>query len=189
MTEKLIPLPQFHEEWIKLLFHVANTMVLTEQQYRIYWPLVDGFWSHTQSQKHQHGKFVTHYYVCRVSKTRASSTAEKYPVENISGKTRVTAFHTPGNCLMKIKIQESLDDTKPKVFTVMQVVGKTGEKTHDHTVDASWKRKRSSFLTGIIKDELAKGYTPGQVKDRLKGTGRAGGYERLEKVGGAFMKR
>jgi hypothetical protein len=28
-----------------------------------------------------------------------------------------------------------------------------------------------------------------QVKDRLKGTERARGYERLETVGGVFMKR
>lgn len=49
--------------------------------------------------------------------------------------------------------------------------------------------KRSSLLTNIIKDELAKNYTPGRVKDRLRGAGLVVGYERLESIGGEFMKR
>ena len=49
--------------------------------------------------------------------------------------------------------------------------------------------KRSSFLTELIRNELARGYTPVQVRDCLKGTGRARGSERLESIGGAFIDR
>lgn len=89
---------------------------------------------------------------------------------------------------MKIQIVESTLSDKPKTYTISRVRS-AQESKHDHSIDASWERKRSSFLVNIIKDELARGYTPAQVKDRLKGTGRAGGYKRLETIGGAFMKR
>lgn len=135
MSQKLIPLPPYHAEWIQLLFHVADMMILTEERYQIYWPLVDGFWSHPQTQKHLHGKFVIHYNVCRVSKTCTFSSAEKQPTENISRKTRVTAFQTHGTCSVKIKIIKLFNTTRPKSFTIQQVTGKTGEKKPNHPID------------------------------------------------------
>lgn len=194
MSEKLIPLPQHHEEWIQLLFHIANgPIIMTEQQYSVYWPLVDGFWTHTNTQKHKHGKSVSRYYSCRLSKSRDSSTAEPFPVENPSGKSRVTSFFSSGTCTMRIKITESIHASNPKNYSIEQVNKKKDMfdscEIHNHTIEESWRRKRSTFLTSIISDELARGYSPAQVKDRLKGTGRAGGYERLESVGGAFIDR
>lgn len=189
MTDKLIPLPAFHEQWIRDLFEVSVKITMSDQEYRIYWQLVDGFWSHQQTQTPVHGKSKTKYYMCRITKSRTSSTADRNPSENASVKSRVTVFQSPSTCQMKIKVTETL--IGPKTFTVQQVLNKTDTRCreHDHSINASWKMKRSSFLTGIISDELAKGYTPAQVKDRLKGTGRAAGYERLESIGGAFMKR
>lgn len=197
MSEKLIPLPNNHEHWIHKLFSISPSpdgpLVLTEQQYAVYWPLVDGFWTHTNTQRHKHGKSISHYYSCRLGKGRVSSKAERYPTENLSGKSRVTSFRSPVECCkMRIKITESIPvPGKFKTYTVEQVIPRdaTNFFQHNHTIEESWKRKRSSFLTNIIRDELAKGYTPAQVKDRLKGTGRAGGYERLESVGGAFIDR
>jgi hypothetical protein len=219
MSEKLIPLPHDHEQWIQTLFHVladqnltdsssssrtkSRIRVLTEQQYNIYWPLADGFWTHTSCEKPKHGKPIIRYYSCRLSKFRESSVAERFPAaENTSGKSRVTSFYAPQACKMKIKITESVPEISGtrKTFTIEQVIprGPNGKKladaefqsiVHNHTIDESWKRKRCSFLTNIIRDELARGYSPAQVRDRLKGTGRAGGYERLESIGGAFVDR
>lgn len=198
MTSNLIPIPVDHDTWIDMLFrvHVHGKFYMTEQQYRVYWPLVDGFWTHRRTEKHLHGRFITHYYHCRLSNPRVSSKAEQFPAENLSGKTRVTSFNTPSTCPMKIKVIEPLEPAPTptgkiaKMWTIEQQL-KSDEncKVHNHSIDASWKRKRSTFLVNIIKEELAKGYTPGQVKDRLKGTGRVAGYERLESIGGAFMKR
>lgn len=184
MTEALIPLPLNHQEMIQTLFHVQSQIILTEQQYYVYWPLVDGVWSHTQTEKHKHLKSVSRYYVCRISKTRESS--KPYSEENTSGKTRVTSFHPSGTCKMKIKICESLQDYKQKTFTILRVRHATD---HDHDINESWNRKRSSFLQEIFRHELSKGYTPGEIKNRIKGAGRIAGYARLEAVGGAFVKR
>ena len=93
---------------------------------------------------------------------------------------------------MKIKITESTgpDSDLAKTYRIEQVRGKEkSNREHNHEIDESWMRKRSTFLTEIIRNELARGYTPAQVRDRLKGTGRAGGYEQLESVGGAFIDR
>lgn len=195
MTSNLIPLPSNHEQWIDTLWHIhiMGKLTITEQQYRVYWPLVDGFWSHRKTEKHLHGRFQTHYYTCRLSQQRVSSKAKPYPSENISGKTRVTSCRIPSTCSMRIKIIEPLEVAADgsKIWSVQQVLDRKNPelRTHNHTIDASWKHKRSSFLTNIIQEELAKGYTPGQVKDRLQGSGRVAGYERLESIGGAFMKR
>lgn len=135
----------------------------------------------------------TQYYSCRLSHQRVSSKAEPYRLENISGKTRVTSCHISGTCLMKIKIIEPLgvDKRGNKLWSIQQVLARKNPELrhHDHTINISWKHKRSSVLNNIIREELAKEYTPGQVKDRLRGTGQVAGYERLESIGGAFMKR
>ncbi|KAH0612479.1 uncharacterized protein H6S33_008859 [Morchella sextelata] len=195
MSSTLIPLPANHEDWIQTLWlaQVVGKFTLNERDYKTYWPLVDGFWSHRKTENHLHGKFKTHYYACQLGPKRVSSKAEPYPTETKSGKKHVTSCSLPGTCPVKIKIIEPIqfgtDDQK--LWTISQVLGcnDTGFKFHDHDINASWKAKRSSFLTNIIKDELAKGYTPSQVKDRLRGVGRVAGYERLESIGGAFMKR
>ncbi|KAG0642455.1 hypothetical protein HOY80DRAFT_1105605 [Tuber brumale] len=77
-----------------------------------------------------------------------------------------------------------------KTYRIEQVIGKEDNfREHSHDIGESWMRKRSTFLTDFIRNELSRGYTPGQVRNRLKGTGRAGGSERLESVGGAFLDR
>lgn len=151
------------------------------------------FCSNRKTENHVHGKFKTHYYACRLVPKCVSSKAEPYPTETKSGKKRITSCSLPGTCPVKIKIIEpiqfSTDDQK--LWIISQVLGlnDTCFKFHDHDINASWKVKRSSLLTNIIKDELAKNYTPGRVKDRLRGAGLVVGYERLESIGGAFMKR
>jgi hypothetical protein len=183
MSEKLIPLPLNHEEMIHKLFHVSESLVLTEGQYNVYWPLVDGFWSHTQTEKHKHQKWITQYFVCRISKPRESSKA----VCINSIKTRVTSFHVPSTCKMRIKVCESLVPAlKSKTFTITRV---RNAEPHDHDIEISWSRKRSTFLQEIFRNELSRGYSPGEIKDRMKGAGRVAGYARLESVGGAYVKR
>ncbi|KAG0131079.1 hypothetical protein HOY82DRAFT_560927, partial [Tuber indicum] len=167
-----------------------NNLVLTDQQYLIYWPLVDGFWTHTSCEKHKHKRSITRYYSCRISKTRESSKADPFPEENLSGKARNTAYYEPGKCPMKIKVTESIVPEVAKTFQVEQIKGKEkNSREHNHSMEESWIRKRSSFLTEIIRNELVRGYTPAQVRDRLKGTGRAGGSKRLESIGGVFIDR
>ena len=91
---------------------------------------------------------------------------------------------------MKIKITESTVLEAAKTFLIKQIKRKENKsREHNHSIEESWMPKRSSFLTEIIRNELARGYTPAQVRDRLKGTGRAGGSEWLESIGGAFIDR
>lgn len=191
MSDFLIPVPYQHEQWIQDLYQVKkDSIILTDRQYLIYWPLVDGFWTHTSCEKHKHKRSITRYYSCRISKTRESSKADPFPEENLTGKSRITTYYAPGKCPMKIKVTESTVSEAAKTFRVEQIKGKEKiSREHNHTIEESWMRKRSTFLTEIIRNELARGYTPAQVRDRLKGTGRAGGSERLESIGGAFIDR
>lgn len=183
MSEKLIPLPLNHQEMIQKLFHVKSQIIFTEQQFQVYWPLVDGFWSHTQTENHQHLKWVSRYYICRISKARESF--KSCSEENTSGKTRVTSFHPPGSCRLRIKVCESLHTNKQKTFRILRI---RSTSDHDHSIDLSWSRKRSTFLQKIFRFELMKGYSPAEIKNRIKGAGRVAGYTRLESVGRTFVK-
>jgi len=191
MSDFLIPVPYQHEHWIQELYHIKkDILILTDRQYLIYWPLVDGFWIHTSCEKHKHERSITRYYSCRISKTLESSKADPFPEEKLSGKSRNTTYYGPGKCPIKIKITESTVSEAAKTFWIEQIKGKEkNSREHNHSIEESWMRKRSSFLTDIIRNELARGYTPAQVRDRLKETGHAGGCEQLESIGGAFIDR
>lgn len=82
---------------------------------------------------------------------------------------------------MKIKIIEQLevDKSENKMWSIKQVLDrKNPELRHqDNTINNSSKYKQSSFLNIIIREELAKGYTLGQVQDRLPGTERVAHYD------------
>lgn len=145
MSEKLIPLSIQYEEWIKPLFHVNGLLYLTKQQYSVYWPLVDGFWTHTNCQKYKHGNSLRRYYSCRLSKPREFSVAEAYPVENPSGKSRITSFFSSNTCSMKIKVTESLLLTKLKSYIIEQVIGR---KKEDRL--RVWRQKGSPYVMSIV---------------------------------------
>ena len=68
---------------------------------------------------------------------------------------------------MKIKITESMVSEAAKTFRIEQIKEKEKKsKEHNYSIEESWMRKRSSFLTEIIRNELARGYTPAQVRIR-----------------------
>lgn len=195
MSSNLILLPSNYEQWIDTLWYVQimGKLSMTEQQYHMYWPLVDRFLCHWKTKKHLHRQFQTHYYSCCLSQQWISSKAKAYLLENLSGKIWVTSCCILSTCPMRTKIVKSLKVATDgsKMWSVQQVLDyKSPElKNYDHTISTSWKHKQSSFLNTIIHEELAKGYTLKQVKDCLWGAGSVASYEWLESIGGEFMKQ
>lgn len=145
---------------------MKEELAMNESQFQIYWSLVNGFWSHTQNANHKHKKCITEYHVGRISKPRMSSKA--LPEEKASGKTRVTAFHPPGSCEMKIKIYERLDKVNDKENTY-RILRIRNALDHDYNIEQPWSRKRSSFLLEIFRNEMEKWHSVAEIKDRIKG--------------------
>ena len=91
---------------------------------------------------------------------------------------------------MKIKITESTVSDAAKTFQIDKIKGKeNNSREHNYSIEESWMCKGSSFWTEIIRNELARGYTLAQVRDRWKETCRPGAFEQLESIGGAFVDR
>ena len=77
-----------------------------------------------------------------------------------------------------------------KTFWIQQIKGReNNSREHNHSIEESWICKWLSFLTEIIWNELTQEYTPGEVRDCLKGTGHAGESEWLESISSAFIHR
>lgn len=90
MTANLIPLSANQEQWIDTFWNVQilGKLLITEQQYRMYWPFVDGFWSHRKTEKDLHRSSQTNDYCCHLSQQwsllKVNPILRKITVKNIS---------------------------------------------------------------------------------------------------------
>ncbi|OJD38619.1 glutathione transferase [Diplodia corticola] len=99
---KLVLDPPRLEQWRERLFHVHETIVMTEDQYQTYWPHVDNIYSHRSTQRYKRKPFVSHYWDCRL-KGRPPGTPKS---EDPSKKKRKRIARERDLCDVKIKITE-----------------------------------------------------------------------------------
>ncbi|KAF2197088.1 hypothetical protein GQ43DRAFT_444542 [Delitschia confertaspora ATCC 74209] len=107
---KLIPNPSNLEEWRERLFHVNDTIILTEDEFQTYFPHIDNVYSHRSTQRHKRKRFVSHYWDCRL-KGRPPGTKKSTDPEK---KKRKRVARERDLCDVKIKITEYSD---PAEFT------------------------------------------------------------------------
>lgn len=179
--------PPDHVRWIEKLFHLVDGILMSREQFDLYWPLADGFWTLKRKEKQRSGMVETRYYECRTRKSRVSSSARTQPPQGGPQPVRrITSYRINSTCECKLRIVERED-----TFLLERYGGRIGHPVpmHDHTMDDSFARKISSFLREALLGELRKGYTAAEVFNRFRGVGRANGYEVLESVGGAWLTR
>ncbi|KAI9836126.1 MAG: hypothetical protein M1837_003460 [Sclerophora amabilis] len=111
---KLIPNPPDLEDWREKLFHVNDTITLTEDQYLTYFPHVDNIYSHRSTQKYKRKPFVSHYWDCRL-KGRPPGTPKS---DDPNKKKRKRTARQRDLCDVKIKITEYFPQAMlPQGFT------------------------------------------------------------------------
>ncbi|PVI07169.1 hypothetical protein DM02DRAFT_609149 [Periconia macrospinosa] len=102
---KLIPAPPGLDGWREKLFHVDDTITLTEEEFQTYFPHVDNVYSHRSTQRHKRKRFVSHYWDCRL-KGRPPGTKKSTDPDK---KKRKRVARERDLCDVKIKITEYFD--------------------------------------------------------------------------------
>ncbi|KAF2471956.1 uncharacterized protein BDR25DRAFT_302783 [Lindgomyces ingoldianus] len=102
---KLIAAPPNLDEWRAKLFHVDDTITLTENEFQTYFPHIDNVYSHRSTQRHKRKRFVSHYWDCRL-KGRPPGTKKSTDPDK---KKRKRVARERDLCDVKIKITEYFD--------------------------------------------------------------------------------
>ncbi|KAF2639771.1 hypothetical protein P280DRAFT_499310 [Massarina eburnea CBS 473.64] len=102
---RLISSPPDLDMWREKLFHVDDTITLTEGEFQTYFPHVDNVYSHRSTQRHKRKRFVSHYWDCRL-KGRPPGTKKSTDPEK---KKRKRVARERDLCDVKIKITEYFD--------------------------------------------------------------------------------
>ncbi|KAI9890384.1 MAG: hypothetical protein M1814_004170 [Vezdaea aestivalis] len=99
---KKIADPPNLDEWRQKLFDVTDTLTLTEDEFRTYFPHVDNVYSHRSTQKYKRKPFISHYWDCRL-KGRPPGTPKS---DDPTKKKRKRTARERDLCEVKIKITE-----------------------------------------------------------------------------------
>ncbi|GAB1311224.1 GST N-terminal domain-containing protein [Madurella fahalii] len=99
---KFVENPPHLDEWRQRLFNLEEAVVLTEEQFAIYFTWVDNVYSHRSTQLYKRKCITTHYYDCRL-KGRPPGTSKS---DNPNKKKRKRTARERDLCDVKIKITE-----------------------------------------------------------------------------------
>ncbi|KAL2819407.1 glutathione S-transferase [Aspergillus granulosus] len=88
--------------WRGRLFNVEETIVMSEEQFRTYFPHVDNVYSHRSTQRYKRKPLVSHYWDCRL-KGRPPGTPKS---DDPNKKKRKRTARERDLCDVKIKITE-----------------------------------------------------------------------------------
>ncbi|KAF2460822.1 hypothetical protein BDY21DRAFT_418789 [Lineolata rhizophorae] len=108
----IVPNPPELEGWRRKLFHVEDTLVLTEDEFNTYFAHVDNVYSHRSTQAYKKKNFVVSYWDCRL-KGRPSGTKKS---DDPNKKKRKRTKRELNLCDMKIKITEFWPGSYPQEY-------------------------------------------------------------------------
>ncbi|KAL6232592.1 hypothetical protein BDW75DRAFT_232671 [Aspergillus navahoensis] len=94
--------PPHLEAWRDRLFNVDETIVMSEEEFRTYFPHVDNIYSHRSTQHYKRKPLVSHYWDCRL-KGRPPGTPKS---DDPNKKKRKRTARQRDLCDVKIKITE-----------------------------------------------------------------------------------
>ncbi|MCJ1403593.1 hypothetical protein MMC11_006816 [Xylographa trunciseda] len=143
---KSVPNPPDLVTWRERLFHVDETITLSEDDFLTYFPHVDNIYSHRSTQRYKRKPFVSHYWDCRL-KGRPPGTPKS---DDPSKRKRKRQARERDLCDVKIKITEYF----PGARAIL------GQELNDSTEDQSG----GSFGQGE------------HLRPALEGSSRVGGF-------------
>ncbi|KAL4913646.1 hypothetical protein BDW62DRAFT_214032 [Aspergillus aurantiobrunneus] len=90
------------EAWRERLFHIDDMIIMSEEEFRTYFPHVDNIYSHRSTQHYKRKPLVSHYWDCRL-KGRPPGTPKS---DDPNKKKRKRTARQRDLCDVKIKITE-----------------------------------------------------------------------------------
>ncbi|KAL4782828.1 hypothetical protein BJX76DRAFT_275823 [Aspergillus varians] len=94
--------PPHLDSWRQRLFHIDDTIVMSEEEFRTYFPHIDNIYSHRSTQHYKRKPLVSHYWDCRL-KGRPPGTPKS---DDPNKKKRKRTARQRDLCDVKIKITE-----------------------------------------------------------------------------------
>lgn len=162
----------------QLLFDLPLPFSLSRANYNLFWPLIDNIYSirttsHVTSQSRDNTR---HYVICRFKRTINTAPSSSL------GPRASTTKRIQRSCNAAFRLVKFNNHVEFHV---------TGAETtaHDHSLDESDSNKRNSFLLGLVRREIAKGYSPAAIIGALRGNGQSELRNRLAAAGGTYLSR
>lgn len=102
LVNRIVVDPPNLEAWRDKLFHVDDTILLTNDEFETYFPHIDNVYSHRSTQKYKRKPFVSHYWDCRMKGRPPGTPKSNDPMK----KKRKRSARERDLCDVKIKITE-----------------------------------------------------------------------------------
>jgi glutathione S-transferase len=102
LVNRIVVDPPNLDAWRDKLFHVDDTILLTNEEFEIYFPHIDNVYSHRSTQKYKRKPFVSHYWDCRMKGRPPGTPKSNDPLK----KKRKRSARERDLCDVKIKITE-----------------------------------------------------------------------------------
>ena len=147
-----------HDNCLRL-FNVSESFEITQEEFKILWPLVTNIWTQFSSGSPMKGDEWT-VYACHLLKHCKSSTRQE-DVE--SGKRRKTNIREAQLCPVKIQITKvsSSETVRIEPFGLNPAI-------HTHSIDDCDMFKKSQALRDLITEEASKSYQPPDITISVK---------------------
>ena len=182
MSAALIPLPTNTPQWCDFYFIFPN-LWLWQSEFDEYWPLISTVYTKIGGLlQQQNGELEVQKYECRLRKSKKGG---KPPPTAGVKKCYGATIRVPGLCVVRIKTSRTV--SAPITITIQRL----DEYEHRHTLERSREIAPSKLVLYLAATEAAKGHTPAQVLNALRGIGE---HPRvlnalLKYVGGAHLTR
>ncbi|KAJ6445606.1 glutathione transferase [Purpureocillium lavendulum] len=102
LSGRIVVDPPDLQAWREKLFNVNDLIILTNEQFEVYFPHVDNVYSHRSTQRYKRKPFVSHYWDCRM-KGRPPGTPK---TDDPAKKRRKRVARERDLCDVKIRIIE-----------------------------------------------------------------------------------
>jgi hypothetical protein len=181
MTTALIPIPENATFWSNILFKLEKPVVMTADEFDMYWPLVSTVYTKIGGAlTQQKGDVLVQKYECRLRKSKKGG---KAPPAKEGVKKRYSAtIRQPGLCQVRMKI------TRTVAAPVTVTIERLDSEEHQHDLERSREIAPSTLAVQLATAEAEKGYAAAQVLNVLKGVGTPQGHVRLNAVGGQHLE-
>ncbi|KAH6660549.1 hypothetical protein BKA67DRAFT_548413 [Truncatella angustata] len=129
LVNRIVVDPPNLDAWRDKLFDVNDMILLTNDEFEIYFPHIDNVYSHRSTQKYKRKPFVSHYWDCRMKGRPPGTPKSNDPLK----KKRKRNARERDLCDVKIKITEyfpgatlQLDDNSGAFSTPQQFFDSNG---------------------------------------------------------------
>jgi 2,5-diamino-6-(ribosylamino)-4(3H)-pyrimidinone 5'-phosphate reductase len=159
----------------QLLFELAEPVVLTAEEYIVYWPYISSAYTKNKRLPQIAARTITEHWWCRLW----SSTTPKSKGKGERGKTIRIGL----GCPFKLKIVEDVASGS-RTLSRHKVCS-----NHSHTLDYLDSVKKPEALRRIAGAEVAHGYPVAMITQTLQATHRPEAGQAWQEAGGRFFSR